>query len=51
MPSDVSIDIAARVAESAPARRLPIGVGLSIGACASIALWAGIGFALRALFT
>jgi hypothetical protein len=49
MPSDVSVDIVAPVAEVAPARRLPIGIGLSIGACASIALWACIGFGLRAL--
>lgn len=51
MPSDLSVDIASPVAEAAPARRLPIGIGLSIGACASIALWACIGLGLRALLT
>jgi hypothetical protein len=50
MPSDVSVDIATPRADGAPAKRLPIGIGLSIGACASIALWACIGFGLRALF-
>lgn len=49
MPSDVSIDVVAPMAEAAPRRRLPIGIGLSIGACASVALWACIGLGLRAL--
>lgn len=54
MPSDVSIssvDLAARGAEALPARRLPVGIGLTIGAGASLALWTFIGIGLHALFT
>jgi hypothetical protein len=52
MPSDVSLDLApARVSEDRPAgRRLPVGVGLTIGACASVALWTMIGLGLSSLF-
>jgi len=52
MPSDASIDLATHAAavEARPARRLPVGVGLTIGACASLALWTVIGVSLRALF-
>ncbi len=51
MPSDVSVDLVAHAAVSArTARRLPVGVGLTIGACASVALWTVIGIGLRALF-
>lgn len=51
MPSDVSVELVTHtVVETQPARRLPIGVGLTLGACASIALWTCIGFGLRALF-
>jgi hypothetical protein len=50
MPSDVSVDLVAHTAVDArPARRLPVGVGLTIGACASVALWTVIGIGLRAL--
>lgn len=49
MPSDVSVEIAAQVMEAPAPRRLPIGLGLSIGACASVALWTCIGLGLRAL--
>ena len=49
MPSDISFDVVSVTADK-PARRLPIGVGLTIGACASVALWSAIGFGLRALF-
>lgn len=50
MPSDVSVELVTRtVAESRPARRLPVGVGLVIGACASVTLWTFIGIGLRAL--
>lgn len=51
MPSDVSVDLIARTAavEARPVRRLPIGVGLTIGACASVALWTVIGVSLQAL--
>ncbi|MBW8812466.1 MAG: hypothetical protein JF588_03480 [Caulobacterales bacterium] len=50
MPTDVSLEVAQH-AEAQPLRRLPIGLGLTIGACASLALWAGIGLGLRALFS
>jgi hypothetical protein len=52
MPTDVSIDVASRslgAFETLPPHRLPIGVGLTLGACASVALWTFIGFGLRAL--
>ena len=50
MPSDVSVDLVAHTAaEPLPARRLPVGVGLTVGAVASLALWTVIGFGLRAL--
>jgi len=52
MPSDVSVELVAHAATVAarPARRLPVGVGLTIGAFASVALWTVIGISLRALF-
>lgn len=52
MPSDVSIDLVAHTPaiEARQVRRLPVGVGLTIGACASVALWTVIGVCLRALF-
>lgn len=50
MPSDVSVELAPQAIAAPPAaRRLPIGVGLAIGACASVGLWTFIGFGLRAL--
>jgi hypothetical protein len=50
MPSDVSVDLVAHAAVDArSARRLPVGLGLTIGACASVALWTVIGIGLRAL--
>jgi hypothetical protein len=51
MPSDVSVEIIAHAAEDRPLRRLPIGIGLGVGACASLALWTAIAFGLRALFS
>jgi hypothetical protein len=51
MPTDVSVEVVQQIVEAPRARRLPIGIGLTIGACASLALWAGIGFGLRALFS
>lgn len=48
MPSDVSIELVTQVAEAPPAHRLPVGMGLAIGACASLALWTCIGLGLRA---
>jgi hypothetical protein len=51
MPSDVSVEFApTRVTEDRPTRRLPVGVGLTIGACASVALWTVIGLGLSTLF-
>jgi hypothetical protein len=52
MPSDVSVELVTRATavEARPARRLPVGVGLTIGACTSVALWTVIGISLRALF-
>ena len=49
MPSDVSVELVTHVAEVQPARRLPVGMGLAIGACASMALWTCLGLGLRAL--
>ena len=52
MPTDVSLDVSAsstNVFEASPSQRLPIGVGLILGACASVALWTFIGFGVRAL--
>lgn len=50
MPSDVSVEIVSQALEAQPQRRLPIGVGLGVGAFASVALWTCIGLGLRALF-
>ncbi|MEW5685029.1 MAG: hypothetical protein AB1942_08930 [Pseudomonadota bacterium] len=50
MPSDVSVELISHsVADAPPARRLPIGVGLTVGACVSVALWTCIGLGLHAL--
>jgi hypothetical protein len=51
MPSDVPVELVTHAASTQPSRRLPIGVGLTIGACASVALWTVIAIGLRALFT
>lgn len=48
MPSDVSVEIVSHAVE-VPPRRLPIGVGLGIGALTSVALWTCIAVGLRAL--
>jgi len=50
MPSDVSLDVLTH-AVTAPSRRFPLGVGLALGACASLALWTFVGLGLRALFS
>lgn len=52
MPTDVSIDFASRsigAFDTLPGRRLPIGLGLTLGACASVVLWTFIGLGVRAL--
>lgn len=49
MPSDISFETVA-VSETQTPRRLPLGLGLAIGAGASVALWGAIGLGLRALF-
>jgi hypothetical protein len=49
MPSDVSVELVAHTTEAAPARRLPVGAGLAIGACASLALWTALALGVRAL--
>jgi hypothetical protein len=50
MPSDVAVEIVSQSLRADPVRRLPIGIGLTIGAGASAALWTCIAFGLRALF-
>jgi hypothetical protein len=52
MPADVSFENVATHEEAARAsRRLPLGFGLAIGACASLSLWVGVAMGLRALFS
>lgn len=51
MPTDVSVEIASHAVANAPARRIPIGIGLSLGAFASVALWTCIGLGLRSLLS
>jgi len=53
MPADVSFHSVSRrdvSIETTPVRRFPLGVGLTIAACASAGLWFGVAAALRALF-
>lgn len=47
MPSDVSLDAFAQPV--AATRRLPVGLGLSLGAFVSIGLWLFVGLSLKAL--
>jgi hypothetical protein len=49
MPSDIPFQ-SVNVVETAAPRRLPVGMGLAIGAGASLALWGAIAMGLRALF-
>ena len=51
MPSDVSVELASSTVAAAPStQRLPVGVGLTLGAGLSLALWICIGLAVQALF-
>lgn len=49
MPTDMSVELTSHVETRSAGHRLPIGLGLSLGACASVALWTFIGLGLRAL--
>jgi hypothetical protein len=49
MPTDASVEISTYAVGRERQGRLPIGIGLSLGALASVALWAGIGLGLHAL--
>ena len=51
MPADVSFENVAPHSEAAGPRRLPLGFGLAIAACASMTLWLGAAIAIRALFS
>jgi hypothetical protein len=52
MPADVSFENAVPSSEAvAPSRRLPLGFGLAIAACASMSLWVGAAIGIRALFS
>ena len=50
MPADVSFeDVAPRSETSGRSRRLPLGFGLALAACASVSLWVGAAIGIRAL--
>ncbi len=52
MPTDVSIDVVSDPAgafETSVGRCLPIGIGLTLGAYTSLALWTFIALCVRAL--
>lgn len=53
MPADVSFHDVSQNAvslETTASRRLPLGVGLSIAAAASVGLWFAVAAGIRALF-
>lgn len=51
MPADVSFPhVSAHTVAERPSRRLPLGIGLTIAAAASIGLWIGIVAAAKAVF-
>lgn len=51
MATDTYLEVVATaVAQPKEHRRLPVGVGLSIAAGASLSLWVMVGFAIRSIF-
>jgi hypothetical protein len=53
MPADVSFQNVSRSSvsvETSSARRFPLGIGLTIAACASVGLWVAVAAGIRALF-
>ncbi|WP_372785119.1 hypothetical protein [Phenylobacterium sp.] len=53
MPADVSFDNVSPSSlsiETTSTRRLPLGIGLVIAACASVGLWVAVAAAIRAFF-
>jgi hypothetical protein len=53
MPADVSfrdVSPSSVALETAPSRRLPLGIGLMIAATASVGLWFGVVAGVKALF-
>ena len=52
MPADVSFEnVVPRSDAASGSRRLPLGFGLAIAACASVSLWVGAAVGIRALFS
>jgi hypothetical protein len=52
MPADVSFENVAPSADAGVApRRLPLGLGLAIAACASVSLWVGAAVGIHALLS
>ncbi|MDB5427609.1 MAG: hypothetical protein JWR43_1584 [Phenylobacterium sp.] len=53
MPADVSfqnVSPSSVSVEASSQRRLPLGIGLTIAACASVGLWVAAAAGIRALF-
>jgi hypothetical protein len=52
MPADVSFPhvSSTHVEAERPSRRLPLGIGLTVAAVASVGLWVGVAAGLKALF-
>jgi hypothetical protein len=52
MPADVSFEnVAPRSETAVDSRRLPLGLGLAIAACASVSLWVGAAIGIHALLS
>jgi hypothetical protein len=52
MPADVSFPNVAQPGEAVSgSRRLPLGLGLAIAACASVSLWVGAAVGIHALLS